>query len=176
MQQQQYASERRKRLIAAGLCPRCGLNPKSDTVDECEGCRIKTAERNKQRIECRKKQGICFRCCGKIDCEGVYCTSCKNHYSELNRQRRNKYKDTVYEAYGGYKCSCCGESNEAFLSIDHINNDGAEHRKKVNSGSLYKWLIENKFPSDFQILCMNCQWGKRKYGICPHQQELCDAL
>jgi hypothetical protein len=29
------------------------------------------------------------------------------------------------------RCACCGETEERFLTIDHINNDGAEHRRKV---------------------------------------------
>jgi hypothetical protein len=35
-------------------------------------------------------------------------------------------REAVYAAYGGYKCNCCGESEPMFLSIDHIDNDGAE--------------------------------------------------
>ena len=35
----------------------------------------------------------------------------------------------------------------------------------------YKWLRKNGFPPGFQVLCMNCQHGKRMCrGICPHQQ------
>jgi hypothetical protein len=30
-------------------------------------------------------------------------------------------------------------------------------------------LVKNNFPNDFQTLCMNCNWGKRYYGICPHK-------
>jgi hypothetical protein len=76
------------------------------------------------------------------------------------------------DAYGG-QCRCCGETELSFLSIDHINGGGRSHRKSLGltaGQSFYFWLKENGFPKDeFQVLCMNCQWGKRMHGICPHQ-------
>lgn len=90
-----------------------------------------------------------------------------------NMARRLVVRDEVYNAYGGYICKCCGETERLFLSIDHINNDGAEHRRreKLQTGEqLYRWLKRNGYPDGFQVLCMNCQWGKRNNGgVCPHQ-------
>lgn len=81
-------------------------------------------------------------------------------------------KDSAYAAYGGYVCSCCGETEEAFLSIDHVNNDGAEHRRDVNRRKIYKWLRDNGYPDGYQILCMNCNFGKaRNGGVCPHKSK-----
>lgn len=85
-------------------------------------------------------------------------------------------REQVFAAYGGYKCSCCGETEPMFLSIDHVNNDGAEMRKNgVHSrgGSpFYQWLRKNGFPDGFQVLCMNCNVGKhRNGGICPHKSS-----
>jgi hypothetical protein len=88
---------------------------------------------------------------------------------------RNGLRDKVYAAYGGYKCACCGETTKAFLSIDHVYNNGAAHRRfySIKTGEqLYRWLIRESFPEGFQVLCMNCQWGKRNNGgICPHVSE-----
>jgi hypothetical protein len=90
-----------------------------------------------------------------------------------NAERRYAARDAAYRAYGGYRCACCGETERAFLSIDHVHNDGAEHKRRFNlrtGEQLYRWLARHKFPPGFQILCMNCQWGKRNNnGICPHQ-------
>ena len=47
-------------------------------------------------------------------------------YQDYYQKTRNK----VLIAYGN-KCNCCGEKNIKFLTIDHINNDGAEHKKKI---------------------------------------------
>ena len=99
--------------------------------------------------------------------------SYRKKISEVGKLSRGNVRDEVYAAYGGYKCACCGETEKLFLSIDHINNDGAEHRRthKLKTGEqLHRWLRRNNFPSGFQVLCMNCQWGKRDGGVCPHQR------
>jgi len=97
--------------------------------------------------------------------------------SAKTKRSQTVCRNAVFAAYGGYTCNCCGETESLFLSIDHINNDGAEERKsgKYNgSGSaFYGWLRKNKFPSGYQVLCMNCQVGKHKNGgVCPHQTTL----
>jgi hypothetical protein len=88
------------------------------------------------------------------------------------RTSNRKLKDAAYRAYGGYRCQCCGETEEAFLSLDHVNNDGAEHRRQTDRRKLYKWLAKNGYQKSFQVLCMNCNFGKaRNGGICPHQSS-----
>jgi hypothetical protein len=81
-------------------------------------------------------------------------------------------REQILREYGGV-CVCCGESEPKFLSIDHINNDGAEHRKEVgHGGRLYRWLRRNGFPKDnYQLLCMNCNFAKGRYGLCPHVEK-----
>jgi hypothetical protein len=66
-------------------------------------------------------------------------------------------------------CKCCKEEMLEFLTIDHINNNGSQHRKQIGIASMYPWLIKNEFPPGFQVLCMNCNWGKRIKGECPHK-------
>ena len=94
--------------------------------------------------------------------------------SEKTRRLQAKCRDEVFTAYGGYECACCGEDERMFLSIDHMDNNGAIERKSGQyhgSGTaFYQWLRKNKFPSGYQVLCMNCQIGKHKNGgVCPHQ-------
>lgn len=92
------------------------------------------------------------------------------------RQRKNipKYRRSlrtrVLDAYGA-ACACCGESEPMFLAVDHINNDGAAHRREIGvrgGGSFYAWIIRNNFPSTLQLLCHNCNCAKGFYGECPH--------
>lgn len=87
-----------------------------------------------------------------------------------------KFKDVVFQAYGGWVCKCCGETERAFLSIDHVSNDGYKMRAvHGHSSTLYRWLRKNNFPSGFQVLCMNCNFGKRmNNGVCPHQERCND--
>ena len=93
------------------------------------------------------------------------------------RERYRELKDQVYAAYGN-RCACCGETEPMFLSIDHVHNDGNERRKALRYGfgrraggvRLYTTIAELGFPDTYQILCMNCNWGKaRNDGVCPHE-------
>jgi hypothetical protein len=93
---------------------------------------------------------------------------------ERTRRHRRKVKRQAIVAYGG-KCACCGLDDYPFLSIDHINNDGAAHRKreKVGSGRIFAWLKKHNYPAGFQVLCFNCNLAKQHYGgECPHQTRL----
>lgn len=87
-----------------------------------------------------------------------------------------KLREEVFAAYGGKRCSCCGESEPLFLTIDHVSNNGAEMRKNGTHGrsgtAFYQWLRKSGFPSGFQVLCMNCNHGKhRNGGKCPHKSK-----
>ena len=93
---------------------------------------------------------------------------------EINEQHR-KYRATkrvrVLQAYGN-RCVCCGESQVEFLTIDHVNGDGAAHRREIGGGgALYLWLIKNNFPEGFQVLCANCNMSKGAKGKCVHEEE-----
>lgn len=94
-----------------------------------------------------------------------------NKRHSINENKRyHRLKIEIYNAYGGASCNCCGENESVFLTIDHINGGGNEHRKKVGSGiKFYNWLKKNSFPPGFQILCFNCNLAKHMLGICPHQ-------
>jgi hypothetical protein len=107
------------------------------------------------------------------------CNACKKERAreyqkawEANNQRGKRFRERlrteVLNAYGNV-CACCGEGEPKFLSIDHINNDGAEHRRQLAHNKLYSWLKRQGFPKDrYQLLCMNCNFAKGLYGKCPH--------
>lgn len=119
----------------------------------------------------------------------------RRHYAKvkadpaLMARRRQKCHDWHLEmklrAFNvlGRECACCGESRIAFLQIDHINNDGSAHRRrlgmKVEGGMraggyqrrFYFEIIGGK-KDGLQLMCANCNWGKaRNGGICPHEEE-----
>lgn len=91
------------------------------------------------------------------------------------KEYRERVKDAVFAAYGGYVCVCCGETEKRFLTIDHINNDGAKHRKEIGFRGgigIHLWLCKNAFPEGFQVLCFNCNHGKQlNGGTCPHKEN-----
>ena len=92
---------------------------------------------------------------------------------KISERNRKRVKKEVIDHYGG-KCVCCGETELLFLTIDHINNNGAEQRLKNglkggSSDKSYRWIIKNDFPDDLQLLCWNCNCGRaRNNGVCPH--------
>lgn len=91
---------------------------------------------------------------------------------------RYKYglKRQVLSHYSGGepRCACCSELHIDFLTIDHVNGGGNEHRRHENisgSTSFYRWLRDRGFPDGFQVLCWNCNCAKRD-GICPHKRGI----
>ena len=90
------------------------------------------------------------------------------------RKWNAKLRSDVLQAYGNV-CACCGETEYKFLSIDHVDGNGANHRRQVGVGSgfhFYLWLRRNGFPKGFQVLCHNCNQAKGSYGCCPHEEGL----
>lgn len=73
-------------------------------------------------------------------------------------------------AYGGARCACCGDEHFPFLTIDHIGGGGAAHRRVIRT-SLYRWLRDQRYPSGFRVLCMNCNFATRFGRPCPHEEE-----
>jgi hypothetical protein len=55
----------------------------------------------------------------------------------------------------------CGEPNPKLLTLDHIANNGKEHRKEVGSTYVYPWLRSRGFPKGFQVLCQSCNMKKQ---------------
>lgn len=93
-------------------------------------------------------------------------------FMQHRRDLRNKYvherRSKVLAYYGG-KCACCSETEPKFLGLDHINNDGQQHRKRRGS-EFYQQVIDEGYPDFLQILCHNCNLARGFYGICPHQE------
>lgn len=66
------------------------------------------------------------------------------------RARYKTLRAEVIAAYGG-KCACCGEDEALFLELDHVQNNGAAHRREIGRGShaTYGWVKSKGFPADF---------------------------
>lgn len=94
-------------------------------------------------------------------------------FRKNNRQSDSRRRAAVF-AYYGMSCSWCGDDYYPTLVIDHINNDGAKHRKVIGrSGSgTYRWLIANGFPEGFQTLCSGCNQAKQvNGGVLPEERK-----
>jgi hypothetical protein len=123
---------------------------------------------------------ICTKC-GKIRFLSDFMKEKKNpkgHMSECKACKHLHRNTMVYNLkldifnHYGMKCDCCGDTKIESLTIDHINGDGAEHRRMGLIGSrMYEWVKKNNYPKDLRLLCMNCNWAIGVYGYCPHQKE-----
>uniref|UniRef100_A0A6H2A3P1 Uncharacterized protein n=1 Tax=viral metagenome TaxID=1070528 RepID=A0A6H2A3P1_9ZZZZ len=91
-------------------------------------------------------------------------------YQVTGKQREARLRITVKAEvlthYGRnkYACVICGESRPACLSIDHINGNGCQERKRSGGNrygyKFYCYLKKNNYPKGYQTLCMNCQFCK----------------
>lgn len=161
-------------------------------TDETIAWRQLAEQRDNPLRRCKK--------CGKVKPldqfpinDGYRLRSCDECFKRHNRQRTSEYytrntergrrrsKETRAKVFQkvmtrlGGKCVCCGETEPLFLTVDHIENDGAEHRKRDPSGraAIYRWLIRHDFPPGYQLLCSNCNHGRyRNGGVCPHIKKV----
>jgi hypothetical protein len=103
-----------------------------------------------------------------------YRKSCKDCTNVRTRKVWSKLRQEILDKYGR-ECKCCGESIEAFLALDHINDDGYLDKNpngdKKSGKELYLLVKSQGFPDKYQILCHNCNWGKKVNKICPHKNH-----
>lgn len=148
----------------------------------CKSC-TSEAYRNKTKHPTRN-----FQHAGKLHtfpcgCEGILpvekgkqnffaCWSngwaCRHCILQKQKKRRLEIKIKVMTHYckGIPYCQCVGCRNGkenpvhiGALQIDHINGNGAEHRRAFGRGKateLALLLIKKGYPKEFQILCANC--------------------
>lgn len=143
-------------------------------------CRACDSARVKKRYHELKSVGLCAYC-GKVPKEegSHLCVSCRARGQKAGRKhqakRRVNARAIVFNHYGE-KCQCCGENETKFLAIDHINEDGADHRRRIpcrrSGATFYMWVVKQGFPANLQLLCHNCNMAKHMYGVCPHMEVI----
>lgn len=137
---------------------------------KCKDCQKANAQKFLEKKHKAKADGMCNDCFKKPPQSSfTKCSECLEKRRLGMIKTNKKLKKDVITAYGG-KCECCGETRIEFLTIDHVNGDGAEHRRKYR-GNIYRWYRIHGYPTGFQVLCMNCNLSKGLYGYCPHQKE-----
>jgi hypothetical protein len=96
-------------------------------------------------------------------------------YKKAAKKHKEKMINEFFLRYGN-SCFCCGETNRLFLTIEHLNGDGAQHRKRLgreSADSIIRDIKKQGWPDGYATLCMNCNFAKwRNNGICPHEQEV----
>lgn len=162
--------------MSNGLC-RCGKP--TITFKRCDDCISKYhASQKNSRIK-RKNAGLCVYCGIKCDNNTLACTRCSNrrsqydHNGQYSKKKYQKLRNIIFNHYGG-KCTCCGDTDHAHLTIDHINGGGYVHAKLCGGYvALYRNIVEMSFPDIYRILCYNCNCGRSvNNNICPHYGDM----
>ncbi len=162
------------------LCTGCYKRPPRPNKTKCAECRIRLTEYEQKRVARRRLLGLCIKCGDVRYLKFVECEHCHNVNAKRRKVRQHDAKLEAINAYGGLKCSCpeCPYVNNIpaiqFATLDHINNDGAKHRREVGVGlhsgkTFYKYLKEHGYPAGLQVMCFNCNCGRQiNGGLCPH--------
>jgi hypothetical protein len=88
---------------------------------------------------------------------------------DYEHRKDDEARKLVFDHYGRV-CSCCGSMKSP--TIDHIEGDGAAHRRelKIRGGAkMYRWLVKNCFPPGYQTLCKPCNNSKASGAACKLQ-------
>ena len=149
--------ERYYRNKAAGVCPYCGDELTDGCM--CEACKAAHHKLAHEHYRRRVDAGRCQRCGGPSRPDRILCSDCAVQRKALDDLRYARYRDEVFKAYGGPRCTRCGETDQDVLQIDHIDGGGTQHLKQVGQ-NIYAWLHKQGFPPGFQVLCANCNVKK----------------
>ena len=141
-------------------------------IPVCRKCGVILTDENWYASYKKKYDYVCKKC----NCEYTkkWQQNNRDKCNQLQNESNHRLINDVIDAYGG-KCACCGETRKEYLSIDHINGDGNKHKREIgvkDSREFYRWLKKNNYPEEFQVLCFNCNCGKRNYSACPHNEEV----
>ena len=92
----------------------------------------------------------------------------KEHTNDYYRKYHKSLQRQFLEMYGG-ACICCGEKDIRFLTLDHVNEDGANDRRRRSRATILREALSNLNTEKYQILCYNCNMGRSiNNGVCPH--------
>jgi hypothetical protein len=141
----------------------------------CKRCHSKASAKSNRKFRLKRMSaGLCISCRAPANGGRRRCDVCRARAARRTVNAAAKLRRNVLEAYGG-RCTCCGLEDMDFLSLDHVNNDGAEERQLLRSQGLptkgpafYRWPARNAYPQDLQVLCFNRNFAEGlDGGICP---------
>ncbi len=90
----------------------------------------------------------------------------REHIRSRVKANTQKHRQAFLEMYGR-KCQCCGESNENFLTLDHIN--GQKGQSKDRGITSYRKATVEYRPDLYRTYCMNCNFATRFGDPCSHK-------
>jgi hypothetical protein len=158
------------------LCKRCG-EPKAITEfsfimrgryrnSYCKKC-VRSYQRERSKTDIARARSSAKN--------KRYYAAHKDRIAEQKHAWVEKLWNGLFAIYG-QACVCCGDTERAFLTVDHVNDDGHKDQKS-GIRKFHRWLLKQPKLPEYRILCYNCNSGRyRNGGICPHEQENSPAL
>lgn len=162
------SARHRVKATQEGRCKDCG-QPRDGSTQRCGRCRDKGRTKMVATRQHRAAIDLCPRCgirpprLGKKSCQ-----ECAEASAQYARKSQIDLRQQMVAAYGG-RCVCCREDDWRFLTIDHVEGDGGQDRKK---GGFYRSLKRRGWPQEgLQLLCANCNSAKWWFDECPHNDS-----
>ena len=156
----------KNRYRADGLCSTCRLCKSKQDKKYRDGHKDKLKQKS-QNYYLNNKERLCANA-------SLYSKNNRVKCRAWRIKSKNKLKAVVFAKYsdGDIKCKMCANKYIDILSIDHINGNGAEHRRQIGNSkgggyNFYQWLKKNNYPYGFQVLCYNCQFRKKMIEMRP---------
>lgn len=150
-------------------CVDCGVTI-TNGASRCDEHLAKAVTRSRIYQERNITLGLCIKCGSPAKTKN-HCPRCQENNRASQKKYSNKRYNCVMDHYGR-ACTCCGEKNLKFLTIDHINGNGKSHRRNCQ---IYQTLyadfkLSGIWSEEVAVLCYNCNCGRyRNGGTCPHK-------
>ncbi|HEX5187377.1 MAG TPA: hypothetical protein VFV86_10860 [Nitrososphaeraceae archaeon] len=95
----------------------------------------------------------------------------QKYHTKNNLKNIQDIRNKIFEIYGK-TCECCGEDNLEFLTCDHVDGGGNQHRQEKSQKKIFEEILESYGDGRFRVLCMNCNWATRFGKQCPHKKYI----
>ena len=85
-----------------------------------------------------------------------------------NRAKQARYRAELTDILGGPKCAWCGMTWAPALTFDHVQDDGAEERRRLSNLARlisYYRTRPGEARQKLQVLCGSCNLAKERYMI-----------
>lgn len=156
----------------------CIREPRVPGRVKCFGCLKKMRSASASLYFKLKAKGICTTCKKAPAVPGITrCEECRGVSNAATKRYSAAIRNEVltHYSFGKPLCRCCGTDEPCYLTVDHVDDDGAEHRRREKGSTngnrltgMYRKIILGGFVERLQVLCWNCQWAKRlNGGRCP---------
>lgn len=164
---ERYAQLREQALDGlGGKCVQCGFrDPGALCVVRADGNRHHGSPERRLRdaLNPGKYQLVCQNCIVRRSHGSDETQASKKVVRQ--QQRHARLMQEVFERLGG-ECVHCGLTDREVLCVDHVNNDGAEHRRSVPGQiALMREVVADAASGRFQVLCHNCNMLKSRETI-----------